>query len=71
MSSVKREKWDGTRILRILRITRIGTDDTIPKSSYTGNISDADATTNLCKSVKSVSFYIYRHRLTMINNDFT
>ena len=41
-------------------------DDTIPKSSYTANISDADATTNLCKSVKSVSFYIYRHRLTLI-----
>ena len=35
------------------------------------NISDADATTNLCKSVKSVSFYFSRHGLTLIYTDFT
>ncbi|KAF5412710.1 MAG: hypothetical protein C5S43_01405 [Candidatus Methanocomedens sp.] len=37
------------------------------KSSYPANRTYSDATTNLCKSVKSVSFYIFRHRLTMIN----
>jgi len=35
------------------------------------NIYDADATTNPCKSVKSVSFYISRHGFTLINTDFT
>jgi hypothetical protein len=33
------------------------------------NISDA--TTNLCKSVKSVSFYFSRHGFTLIYTDFT
>jgi hypothetical protein len=43
------------------------------KSSYSANRSDTDATAtaNPCKSVKSVFFYIYRHRLTPIYTDFT
>lgn len=45
--------------------------DAIPKSSYSTNISNEDATTNLCKSVKSVSFHISRHVLTPIYTDFT
>ena len=40
----------------------IGNNETIPKFNYTVNRLDADATTNLCKSVESVSTYIYRHR---------